>query len=318
MAWDKLGRVFDPKDVMDSEWWVSHAALPTPHVLDDRIRVYVAAWDAEKRGRIAFVDLDRNDPTEVIGVSEEPALDLGEPGTFDSHGVNPSSVLVWNDKLYLYYIGWQRLTDVRYTLFTGLARAPGGVEGRMFHRYSQAPLLDRKSGERYVRTAPVAKQIGHSIRLWYAAGDGWIDVGGKETPTYSLRAMDMPTPTQPPSTSVEVLPVESHEIGIGRPAVDFNDESRRWEMWYSSRTRDGYRVLYAEASQAGLFVPGSQFRRMYGPASSQASFVKPSDDGWDSEMVCFPALVDVDGRRYMLYNGNDYGRTGFGLAWWDG
>jgi len=31
-------------------------------------------------------------------------------------------------------------------------------------------------------------------------------------------------------------------------------------------------------------------------------------------MIEYPCVVDAGGRRVMLYNGNDYGRTGIGLA----
>ncbi len=31
-------------------------------------------------------------------------------------------------------------------------------------------------------------------------------------------------------------------------------------------------------------------------------------------MIEFPRVFDHGGRRFMLYNGNGYGKTGFGLA----
>jgi len=30
--------------------------------------------------------------------------------------------------------------------------------------------------------------------------------------------------------------------------------------------------------------------------------------------ICYPYVFDHAGSRYMLYNGNGYGRTGFGIA----
>jgi hypothetical protein len=39
-----------------------------------------------------------------------------------------------------------------------------------------------------------------------------------------------------------------------------------------------------------------------------------SDSGWDSDMICYPRVFSHVGRLYMLYNGNGYGKTGFGLA----
>ena len=39
-----------------------------------------------------------------------------------------------------------------------------------------------------------------------------------------------------------------------------------------------------------------------------------SETGWDSEMICYPYVFKHKGRFYMLYCGNGYGKTGFGLA----
>ena len=42
-----------------------------------------------------------------------------------------------------------------------------------------------------------------------------------------------------------------------------------------------------------------------------------SNNGWDSEMVCYPFVFDHKDITYMLYNGNSYGKTGMGLAVWE-
>ena len=42
--------------------------------------------------------------------------------------------------------------------------------------------------------------------------------------------------------------------------------------------------------------------------------IGPSESGCDSEMICYPCLFDFEGKRYMTYNGNEYGKTGFGIA----
>ena len=39
-----------------------------------------------------------------------------------------------------------------------------------------------------------------------------------------------------------------------------------------------------------------------------------SEQGWDSEMVCYPHVFELDGRIYMAYLGDQVGRYGFGLA----
>ena len=39
-----------------------------------------------------------------------------------------------------------------------------------------------------------------------------------------------------------------------------------------------------------------------------------SESGWDYEMICYPFVWEHKGEKYMLYNGNSYGKTGVGLA----
>ena len=39
-----------------------------------------------------------------------------------------------------------------------------------------------------------------------------------------------------------------------------------------------------------------------------------SESGWDSEMVNYPHVFMLDGETYMLYQGNEMGRSGIGLA----
>jgi len=36
--------------------------------------------------------------------------------------------------------------------------------------------------------------------------------------------------------------------------------------------------------------------------------------GWDSDATCYPAVIQMGNRTLLFYNGNGYGRTGFGVA----
>jgi hypothetical protein len=39
-----------------------------------------------------------------------------------------------------------------------------------------------------------------------------------------------------------------------------------------------------------------------------------SPSGWDSEMIAYASVLSTLRRKLLFYNGNDFGRTGFGLA----
>jgi hypothetical protein len=89
-------------------------------------------------------------------------------------------------------------------------------------------------------------------------------------------------------------------FAISRPSVIHDND--RWRMWYSFRGH-AYRIGYAESED------GRQWNRL----DTQVG-IDVSVTGWDSEMIEYPFVFDHKGQRYMLYNGNGYGKTGFGLA----
>ena len=90
------------------------------------------------------------------------------------------------------------------------------------------------------------------------------------------------------------------EYAISRPCVVRDRDAYR--LWYASRGA-AYRIGYAESAD------GLDWTRKDADAGLDVSAA-----GWDSEMVAYPCVFDAGGRRYLLYNGNGYGRTGIGLA----
>jgi hypothetical protein len=87
---------------------------------------------------------------------------------------------------------------------------------------------------------------------------------------------------------------------MSRPCVI--KEQGLYKMWYSYRG-DSYRIGYAESTDAKAWI-----------RKDEAVGIDVSREGLDSEMICYPYVFDHQGKRYMFYNGNAYGRTGFGLA----
>lgn len=302
--WEKLGRVWTAPGELP--WARTHATLPTATMLDEeRIRVFVACLDEAKVGRVGYVDVSARDPRQLLAVAERPALDVGAPGTFDDNGVNPLWLIEHEGRLYLYYVGWQLGTRVRYYLFCGLAVSEDG--GQSFARVSQAPLLDRADGELFVRTAPCVRREDGVWKMWYIGGDSWVEGRGKQLPRYGLRYLESDDPRRWRGPSRLVMDVRGgDEHGFGRPFIvrDAVHDGGRYRMWYSVRTISaGYRLGYAESAD------GLAWERM-----DEAVGIAPSREGWDSEMVCYSFLQPTRYGIYLFYNGNDYGGTGFGVA----
>ncbi len=300
MRWRKLGLVYVAQG--EQSWAVSHAYIPTAWLLDEStIRVYVAFLDADRVGRVGYVDVRAQDPREVLAVSQDPVLDVGCPGAFDEAGVTPMCVLQQGDELFLYYTGWQRGVAVRYYLFTGLAISRDG--GDSFERVSQAPILDRVDGELFVRSAPTVVRENGRWRMWYVGGDEWVDVQGKQVPSYRLLYAESNDGIHWSDRGRLCLDfANDDEFGFGRPFVLAGQQGYR--MWYSIRTRSrGYPLGYAH-SEDGLSWNRMDDRVGIGVSSS----------GWDSEMACFACVQPTRYGTYLFYNGNHYGETGFGVA----
>ena len=295
-GWEKLGLVLKASGTRLSQ---SHAMLPTPFVMHDRIRVYFASCDGDLRGRVFRADVSLHDPRQIIEIDSEPVLDLGAPGDFDADGVNPSQVIERDGKLYLYYIGWQRLprADVPYTLLTGIAISSDG--GRRFHRLSNLPALSPLPTEELFRTAPHVFYAGTEWVMLYIGGGSFIrSSAGRLLPTYDLRIITSRDGIGWPGSGKTLLSPrrESGEIGFGRPTLWHNSAGAA--LFISVRTSSGYSLVTLEnASEV-------QRRELLGR----------SVGGWDSEMVCFGAPCITGPCEYLFYNGNQFGRSGFGVA----
>ena len=90
------------------------------------------------------------------------------------------------------------------------------------------------------------------------------------------------------------------EFAISRPCVV--RDPGLFRMWYSRRNPN-YKLGYAESTDGLVWRRRDDIVELVGPPGT-----------WETETVEYASVFDHGGSRYMLYNGNGYGRTGFGLA----
>jgi len=300
VKWRKQGHIYAPDGEL---WWArSHAVLPTAEVVDNTIRVYFASLDEHRYGRIGYVELDATDPKRILSEATEPVLDIGQPGAFDDSGVNPSCLVRVGRRRYLYYTGWQRCERVPYMLFTGLATGDAG--GNVFTKYAPTPVLDRTPGESFSRAAPFVLIERGVFRMWYWSCESWSREEGGIHYTGVIRYAESTDGIQWTAADRPcIAPDRPDDHSVGRPCVIV--DCGVYRMWYSIRSASpaGYRIGYAESAD-----------RVTWTRKDREAGIHPADSGWDAEMICYPCVVDAGGRRYMFYNGNRRGATGFGYA----
>jgi predicted GH43/DUF377 family glycosyl hydrolase len=300
MQWRKLSLIWGPDG---SQPWARHSALqPTSISLDDNtIRVYAALRDGEGVGRVGFVDVAGNDPTRVLRIAERPALNIGRPGAFDENGVVPTAVVARDGKLYLYYAGYMLGHKVRFIAFGGLAVSTDG--GDTFERVHEAPITDRTDDELYFRVIHCLLKEDGVWRAWYGGGSRYISHDGQTLPVYDIRYMESPDGFTWPDHGRVVLTFEGEaEHRVGRPCVVKSGELYR--MFYGAATKESnYRLAYAESHD------GLRWTR-----KDKELGIEPTPGSWDSDMAAYPNFLRHGDQTYLFYNGNDYGRQGFGCA----
>jgi hypothetical protein len=296
MRWVKRGRIFDLPRGLD--WAVSHAALPVVEEAGDRLRVYFSARDARGRAHIGWFEVRMSEPERILAVSDSPALGLGSLGAFDDSGVTSACLVDHGGRRHLYYSGWSLGVSVPFYFFIGLAVSEGAST---FRRVSPAPVLGRSATDPFLTASPSVLVEGGVWRMWYVSATRWAVESGQPKHYYHVKYAESRDGLQwTPSGIVCIDYASTDEHAIARPCVI--KEDGRYRMWYSHRGAS-YRIGYAESSD------GLVWKRRDADVG-----IDLGATGWDSEMLAYPCLFRYEGRLHMLYNGNDYGRTGIGLA----
>ena len=300
MKWQKRGLIYGPTGDSD---WAKHSALqPTPYLnsATRSIRVFSGFRDDEGVSRVGFVDVSAEMPSKILAVSPKPALDLGIAGAFDENGVVPCAVTEREGRLFLFYAGYQLGRKVKFCVFSGLAISEDG--GELFTRYSQVPVCERTDNELLFRVIYTMMFDEGKWKAWYGGGSNFDTEDDKQYPRYNIRYAESPDGIHLSDDFRVCIDLSGDEYRVGRPYVI--KENGTYKMFYGTGTKyGGYRLAYAESADGIKWV-----RR------DKDVGIDVSPTGWDSEMQAYPGIVNYEGQTYMFYNGNDYGRQGFGYA----
>lgn len=300
--WKKIGLIFDAMTHANGEWFLNSALTPQPYRLNDKIiRVYTGFRDGNGVSRIGYVDLDSHDPTRVVDISKKPILDIGRDGCFDDNGVIMGDVVNADDGVYLFYVGFQLVKKAKFLAFTGVAVSRDG--GESFSRLSDSPILDRAANQTTIGAVHTAMYENGVWRLWFARGNGWEMINGVSYPQYNICYTETKDLLNVPRHAVTCIDPIWPEYRIGRPKV-YKRKGGGYIMYATKGTiPDGYTPSFFHSDD------GIRWER-----DDQQVGIFLSTDGWDSETLCYPALIKTDNGTLMLYNGNKMGIDGFGAA----
>lgn len=310
--WKKLGKVFTPQDVPGRSWLKEFAQAPATLITEDAVRVYFSCRPpSDGNGQYvsysAWVDLDRNNLFEVRKIAERPILALGGLGEFDEFGTYPVSIARDGENIRAYYAGWTRCESVPFNVAIGCAASRDG--GVTFEKMGNGPVLPFTPDEPFVLSGPKIRRFNDQWQLFYIAGRKWKMIEGKAEPVYKIRMAISEDGLTWRKINRDLIPsrIEDDEAQASPDVFFANGKYHmffcyRYSSHYRGRTK-GYRIGYASS------IDMYEWTR-----DDSKAGIDVSDDGWDSEMISYPHLFEVDGKTYMAYLGDQVGRYGFGLA----
>ena len=306
MKWIKKGRIYLPRK--EYKWSNSHAQMPViDKCCDDRLRIYFGTRDISNRTVISYIEVDSKNPAKVLYEHDSPVLGLGKLGMFDDSGVMPSDIVNYQGKKYLYYMGLNKGGDISYRVANGLAISIDN--GETFQKTSEAPIMDRNSLDPLGVSVQRVIREGDVWKTWYLSFLRWEKLGGTTEPFYTIKFAVSSDGVHWKRNGGICIGLNSEDEAVTSPMV--LKEDGIYKMWYSFRTgrkyrvdrRDSYRIGYAESAD------GIVWTRM-----DQAAGIARSNSGWDSRMIAYPYVHQHKSNKYMFYNGNNFGQSGFGYA----
>jgi hypothetical protein len=299
MNWRKLGRLYVPRGAHPK--LATHAANPVAVPLEGSLyRVYYSGRDASKRSSVGAVDIDL-DARRVEREHAAPVFTHGSGGVFYAEGV---SVGTWYEAAgvrRIGFMGWRIPPGEHWRGEIGMLRVD--ASGLALELDDERPVLGIGTADRVSLSYPcVVPAAGGGFDMWYGSTIAW-DAGNGEMLHVIRHARS--TDGRNWVRDDRALP---HRIGtaqaFSRPAV-VHDPDRGWHMWFSYRGGGGERYRIGHARSDDGLAWELELRQ---------AALEPSVDGWDAGMVEYPFVLRHRGLTYMLYNGSDYGASGFGLA----
>jgi predicted GH43/DUF377 family glycosyl hydrolase len=295
--WKKIGKIVSP--LKNSYWTKSHCMLPTPvNIKKNIFRIFYTSRNKQNQSFITFTDIKISDEIKIIKHANKPVLSPGQLGCFDDNGVTPSSVIKIGKKIYLYYVGWKPKSTTRYSLMGGLAISTNN--GKTFKRYSRSSIFQNNDREPFqIMTAPYVIKTKNDWKLWYVSCEKWKD---PNYPIYNIKYASSKDGLKWKQTGKISINLKKNERAVARPSVIYLN--KRFYMWYCKENKVGQYNMGFAISKNGI-----NWKRV----DNKVGIIK-SKKGWDSEMIAYPNVIFHQKKYYMFYNGNEYGKHGFGVA----
>jgi hypothetical protein len=221
------------------------------------------------------------------------------------------NVVRHGDEIYGYTCGWNRRVSVSVDTAIGLAISRDG--GLTFQRIGYGPVLAASLHEPCLVGDGFVKVINGVFHMWYIFGTGWK--------LYSVDAAPDRTYKIGHATSVDGIhwvKEEARQIISDRLGKEESQAlptvielDGRYHMFFCYRQSFDFRQTRGRGYRIGHAWSDDLVDWTRDDADP---LLDVTEGAWDADMLCYPHAFECEGNIYLLYNGNEFGRYGFGVA----
>jgi predicted GH43/DUF377 family glycosyl hydrolase len=310
MKWEKTGEIFNFENSPFKERFVSHAQSPQTVCYDNYVRIYFSTRKIDEFEKfvshVQYIDYDI-DSMKIINYSKNEIISHGNLGCFDEHGIFPFSPVKVDDQIYAYTSGWTRRVSV--DVDSGIGLTVSKDEGNTFTRLGDGPILSASLNEPFLVSDPFVRNFNGLFYMFYIFGTKWSNTIVPER-VYKIAYATSNDGINWEKANRLIIPdvLDENECQALPTVIKIDD---KYHMYFCYRNmigfrtdiNKGYRIGYAYSSDLTNWI-----------RDDSAAGISLSKDGWDSEMMCYPHIFRHNDVVYLLYNGNKFGKFGFGLA----
>ena len=307
------GLIFDIRSFKPFSQY-THAQSPQLLRVGEVNRIYFSARPLVRVGElprteVLFVEFDSSFK-EVVDFSRTPVINQSPLGSYDEHGIFPFHVSIVDNRLYGYISGWSRRRAVAVETAIGISESTDG--GVTFHRLGDGPILTSSLNEPFLVGDPFVTRHDNGYVMLYIAGTAWKATENEEDlqRVYKIRlALSEDGVSWNPLLKSVIPDLIGSDECQALPSVSM--KKNRYIMSFCYREMSNFRTNGKGAYQLG-FASSSDLQNW---TRNDALFeIGEHKSEWDSGMRCYPNINSINERIVILYNGNDFGKHGFGLA----
>lgn len=307
MKWIKKGLIFKPSG--EFEWMKEYAQVPTPFIINNKLRIYFTTRpnpiDGLYKSETGYIEVDMENPINILNIAKKPVLEEGKLGSFDEFGIMPGSIIQKDDKLLMFYTGWSREQSVPYTTSIGLAISKDN--GVSFTRPYTGPVLSKSIDNPFLVNGPFVLFDKGIFHMWYSSAYTWLSNEDGKDPIYKIKYASSLDAINWNTSDKFIIDEKIQNEAQNAPCVFVYQ--KKYFMIFCYRHSVDFRND-VNGYKLGLAVSDNSqnWRRLDDP-----TFVG-EDMEWDSHMKAYPRVLKVKDKFLLFYNGNYFGKEGFGYA----